>query len=581
MEETRWKEKNQYLGLTEDGRRVRLLDQSQLPNREVWLELEEPEELAEAIRTLRVRGAPAIGVFAAYALYVLARRLADRAPVEAAFRTRLREWAAGLAATRPTAVNLRWALERMLARADRTAGPPEQIVQVLERECRAIHREDGEMCRRIAEHGLTLVGEGDGILTHCNAGALAASRYGTALGPILLGQERGKKLRVFADETRPLLQGARLTAWELQQAGVDVTLICDNMASSVMRRGWVQAVFVGCDRVAANGDTAHKIGNPGGPGPLLQCPLLCTGPYLHYRLGLSHRSGHPHRGAGRGRDPLPLVPGAHGASGGEVLGPRLRRHRPQPDLCHRHGGRHLPSPLRGEPAGTGFPGKGGCAVSWSREKQELRRKICQAARQIAQAGYVAANDGNLSARCSDGGVLITPSGVYKGDLEEDMLLEVDLEGRVLSGTGRPSSESPMHLALYRTRPEVGGVVHTHAPYSVFSANLGEDLTEPITADWALLLGPVPALPWLPLGTEELAGAVARAAEGHSAALLAHHGAVTWGRDVVQAWHRTQALEQYCKQRYLGLLLGRPIPVLEPEEVRELTVRRLAGEERRN
>lgn len=111
-------------------------------------------------------------------------------------------------------------------------------------------------------------------------------------------------------------------------------------------------------------------------------------------------------------------------------------------------------------------------MSWSREKQELRRKICQAARQIAQAGYVAANDGNLSARCSDGGVLITPSGVYKGDLEEDMLLEVDLEGRVLSGTGRPSSESPMHLALYRTRPEVGGVVHTHAPYSVFSANLG-------------------------------------------------------------------------------------------------------------
>ena len=151
-------------------------------------------------------------------------------------------------------------------------------------------------------------------------------------------------------------------------------------------------------------------------------------------------------------------------------------------------------------------------MSWSREKQELRRKTCQAARQIAQAGYVAANDGNLSARCSDGGVLITPSGVYKGDLEEDMLLEVDLEGRVLSGTGRPSSESPMHLALYHTRPEVGGVVHTHAPYSVFSANLGEDLTEPITADWALLLGPVPALPWLPLGTEELAGAVARAAE---------------------------------------------------------------------
>lgn len=263
MEETRWKEKNQYLGLTEDGRRVRLLDQSQLPNREVWLELEEPEELAEAIRTLRVRGAPAIGVFAAYALYVLARRLADRAPVEAAFRTRLREWAAGLAATRPTAVNLRWALERMLARADRTAGPPEQIVQVLERECRAIHREDGEMCRRIAEHGLTLVGEGDGILTHCNAGALAASRYGTALGPILLGQERGKKLRVFADETRPLLQGARLTAWELVKDGIPATLITDNMAASLMAQGKIDLVLLGCDRMAANGDFANKIGTYG------------------------------------------------------------------------------------------------------------------------------------------------------------------------------------------------------------------------------------------------------------------------------------------------------------------------------
>ena len=175
-------------------------------------------------------------------------------------------------------------------------------------------------------------------------------------------------------------------------------------------------------------------------------------------------------------------------------------------------------------------------MSWSREKQELRRKICQAARQIAQAGYVAANDGNLSARCSDGGVLITPSGVYKGDLEEDMLLEVDLEGRVLSGTGRPSSESPMHLALYRTRPEVGGVVHTHAPYSVFSANLGEDLTEPITADWALLLGPVPALPWLPLGTEELAGAVALdALLFHSMSLLKAAGVAVLA--VVVVWDK--------------------------------------------
>ena len=139
----------------------------------------------------------------------------------------------------------------------------EEIVSALGEEARAIRREDEEMCQKIAEHGLSLLKPGDGVLTHCNAGPLATSKYGTALGPILLGHERGIPLNVFADETRPLLQGARLTAWELQQAGVDVTLICDNMASMVMKNGSIQACFVGCDRVAANGDTANKIGTSG------------------------------------------------------------------------------------------------------------------------------------------------------------------------------------------------------------------------------------------------------------------------------------------------------------------------------
>lgn len=142
-------------------------------------------------------------------------------------------------------------------------GAPEELAAALEAESRAIRREDEEMCRAIAEHGLSLLKAGDGVLTHCNAGPLATSRYGTALGPILLAGERGIPLRVFADETRPLLQGARLTAWELARAGVEVTLICDNMASMVMKNGWVQACFVGCDRVAANGDTANKIGTSG------------------------------------------------------------------------------------------------------------------------------------------------------------------------------------------------------------------------------------------------------------------------------------------------------------------------------
>lgn len=245
---------------TLDG--VIILDQTALPGAERYLCLTSLEEMTEAIRSLRVRGAPAIGIFAAFSLAVLARRIPASSSVE--ILSRLRKDGAVLAASRPTAVNLSWAVQRMLEAAEPCAGlAPEDFRDHLYLEAQKILQEDIAMCRAIAGHGLTLLHDGDGILTHCNAGPIATSRYGTALGPILLAAEQGMKLRVFADETRPLLQGARLTSWELQRAGVDVTLICDNMASSVMIQGWVQACFVGCDRIAANGDTANKIGTSG------------------------------------------------------------------------------------------------------------------------------------------------------------------------------------------------------------------------------------------------------------------------------------------------------------------------------
>lgn len=247
------------LGPGEDS--VILLDQTQLPNRLEERQVRSLAEMIEAIRSLRVRGAPAIGIFAGYCLYALSRQLEARGWKGPALLAELEGLGAALAGARPTAVNLSWAVDRMLRAARGSAG--EHMSEALGRECRAIHQEDQDMCHKISEYGLSLLQSGDGVLTHCNAGPLATSRYGTALGPILLAQERGISLRVFADETRPLLQGARLTAWELQQAGVDVTLICDNMASIVMKNDWVQACFVGCDRVAANGDTANKIGTSG------------------------------------------------------------------------------------------------------------------------------------------------------------------------------------------------------------------------------------------------------------------------------------------------------------------------------
>jgi len=239
-----------------------IIDQSLLPGEEREIRLQTAEEMVEAIQKLRVRGAPAIGICAAYCLYVLARSIREEDPD--AFRTRLRAYADQLNASRPTAVNLAWALGEMEKTAAAHAGDPRDILlESLYQKAVAIHEDDIAKCRAISEYGLSLLKDGDGVLTHCNAGPLATSRYGTAQGPFFLAAERGVRIRVFADETRPLLQGARLTSYELHRAGVDVTLICDNMASMVMKNGWVQACFVGCDRIAANGDTANKIGTSG------------------------------------------------------------------------------------------------------------------------------------------------------------------------------------------------------------------------------------------------------------------------------------------------------------------------------
>ena len=251
-----------HVHLSDDGKHVVILDQSKLPGKTEYLTLETAQDIYEAIYHLRVRGAPCIGICAGYGMYCLAQTIDTEDFQE--FRKKLGEYGEYLNSSRPTAVNLSWAIRRMLRVTDENAGRPvREILELLGRECRAIHEEDIAMCKAISRYGLSLLKDGDGILTHCNAGPLATSRYGTALGPLILGKELGMNFHVYADETRPLLQGARLTSYELNKAGIDVTLICDNMASMVMKNGWVQACFVGCDRVAANGDTANKIGTSG------------------------------------------------------------------------------------------------------------------------------------------------------------------------------------------------------------------------------------------------------------------------------------------------------------------------------
>ncbi len=266
--------------LDDNGSSVVIIDQTLLPGKTEIIRLHTAQEIWDAIYLLKVRGAPAIGVAAAFGIYILAKGIVKEAGYTLEedndtmagaedmdfgdFYEEFRKQKEYLNSSRPTAVNLSWALNRMDAVCVK-AGVEEkksvaEVLEILHKEAVEIKAEDTWVCKMIGEYGLNLVKPGDGILTHCNAGQLATSKYGTATAPIYLGQERGYNFKVFADETRPLLQGARLTAYELHSSGVDVTLICDNMSAMVMKNGWVNAVFVGCDRVAANGDAANKIG---------------------------------------------------------------------------------------------------------------------------------------------------------------------------------------------------------------------------------------------------------------------------------------------------------------------------------
>jgi methylthioribose-1-phosphate isomerase len=241
-----------------DGDGVRIIDQTQLPGRLVERDLRSIDDVCDAIARLAVRGAPAIGIAGAMGLVASLRSFVGDAPE--AFEARLRAHAARIRATRPTAVNLPRALDRMTARASEARGGPEEVLAALRAEATALLDEDRAMCRSIGEHALPLIADGARILTHCNAGALATGGIGTALAPIYLAHEAGRRVRVYVDETRPLLQGSRLTAWELSRAGIPATVIADGAAASLMRAGAITLCIVGADRIAANGDVANKIG---------------------------------------------------------------------------------------------------------------------------------------------------------------------------------------------------------------------------------------------------------------------------------------------------------------------------------
>lgn len=260
------------VSLIDEDDAIEIIDQTKLPGTIELIRLFTGEEIWNAIYLLQVRGAPAIGVAAGFGLYILMKH--SKADTYEEFMKELREKSDYLNSSRPTAVNLSWALKRMEAHVVKTAEnigsagacgdaaafDRDALINAMREESERIKAEDIDVCRRIGENGLTLIKDGYGLLTHCNAGQLATCKYGTATAPMYLAHEKGMNIKVYCDETRPLLQGARLTAFELNSAGIDTTLLCDNMSASLMKSGAIDAIFVGCDRVAANGDAANKIG---------------------------------------------------------------------------------------------------------------------------------------------------------------------------------------------------------------------------------------------------------------------------------------------------------------------------------
>ena len=257
------------VALIDEDDAIEIIDQTLLPGTTEIIRLHTGKEIWDAIYLLQVRGAPAIGVTAGFGIYLLMKH--SEADNYEAFMKELKEKSDYLNSSRPTAVNLSWALNRMESHIDAFyreknsessdfAEVRKELISEMRAESERIKADDVEVCRKIGEYGVTLIKDGDGILTHCNAGQLATCKYGTATSPMYLAHEKGYNIRVYCDETRPLLQGARLTAYELCSAGIDTTLLCDNMSASLMKSGAINAIFVGCDRVAANGDAANKIG---------------------------------------------------------------------------------------------------------------------------------------------------------------------------------------------------------------------------------------------------------------------------------------------------------------------------------
>ncbi len=548
-----------------EGDKVFLLDQTKLPIELDIQEITTAEQMWDAIKRLVVRGAPAIGLAGAFGVYLgLARRLEAGALTVKQFVAAVKETGSYLDTARPTAVNLHWAVTRMIAVAERLVAAADDrttaadLVQGLLRECEQMLAEDIAACRAIGEYGADLLEQIPGfeaMLTHCNAGALATSMYGTALAPAYVMQERGNHIEVYSDETRPLLQGARLTAWELSQSGIPVTSICDNMAGVVMAQKKVQAVIVGADRIAANGDTANKIGTY--TVAILAkehgIPFYVAAPLSTVDFAITDGSQIPieQRSEAEIRqfNDRQTVP-----DGAQVFNPAFDVTPEQyiAAIITEKGVAFPPFQPNLEALRKGEP-------PLHCNGRALQQQVVDAAKKMARDGLSSGSFGNVSAVDRQHDLLaITPSGVLYDAMEPADICLLRLNQRPLEGVQnryKPSSELPMHCAVYSARKDCNAILHTHASYCTACASSGKELGPVISEMGMIAAGAVPLVPYCPPGSAELAQKTAEALQDANGCLLANHGAVTVSDTMERAYLLAQILEDGARAACLAAQIG--------------------------
>ena len=550
----------------QDGK-VCIIEQTKLPVECSVREIKTAEEMWDAIKRLEVRGAPAIGLAGAFGIYLGICQWLTTNPNPNQFVEAVHKTADYLDSARPTAVNLHWACTRMKNKAAEVFSQYQEgmALNVLEEgmleEARKMLEEDIATCRAIGEYGADILSgiEGfTGFLTHCNAGALATSMYGTALAPAYVLQERGVPVHVYSDETRPLLQGSRLTAWELSQSGIPVTTICDNMAGVVMRKGWVQAVITGADRITLNGDTANKIGTYSVAILAKEhgIPFYIAAPLSTIDFSMKTGEEIPIEQ----RDPeevrnFGLRPTAPKEA--EIFNPAFDVTPNQyiTGIITEKGVAYPPYEVSLPALRDGKQIDSGMLQSI----RTMRQSVLKTAKTMLETGLVSASFGNVSMLDKKRGlVAITPSGLFYRDMEEEDITIVDMEGNFVpqaENRHKPSSELPLHLEVYKRREDIRAIVHTHSLYATTLSILDQPIPPVISEMGVVSDGDVPVAKYANPGTPELAQFTADALGNGYGCLMANHGVLACADNIDRAYMAAAIIEDGAKVFYLAKQAG--------------------------